>query len=209
MSMLQMETTTFIPDDKPQRSNEPVQEGKYKAEVVKVTRKHSDKVIQSRNEDGVNHVADMLEVEYKITDDNASEARRHVWSSPIWIWKDTEHIKSIGLDTLLHVPNQSNNVRYMKFLEVGGYEIEESIVEQKDSKGNVQKRKAYTLPVEIDLDLAIGRQCFIEVKHQKWTDKEGNQRVTAKEMLLFPIDDQPVATNTNGTVNPEDDDLPF
>ena len=29
--------------------------------------------------------------------------------------------------------------------EVGGYEIEaESIVEQKDSKGNVQKRKVYT-----------------------------------------------------------------
>ena len=29
-------------------------------------------------------------------------------------------------------------------------------------------------------------------------------------MLLFPSDEQPVATNTNGTVNPtDDDDLPF
>ena len=111
-----METTTFVPSDRPQQSREIVAEGKYKAIIVAVERKQQDKVIPSRTEDGVNHVADMLQVEYKISDENANHAGRHIWSSPIWIWKDTPHIKALGLDTLLHVPNTNNNFRYHKIL---------------------------------------------------------------------------------------------
>ncbi len=39
MSILDMETTTFIPSDKPAKTNEIVAEGKYKAAIVKVEKK--------------------------------------------------------------------------------------------------------------------------------------------------------------------------
>ena len=206
MALLDMETTTFVPSDKPQQSREIVAEGKYKAIIVAVERKQQDKVIPSRTENGVNHVADMLQVEYKISDENANHAGRHVWSSPIWIWKDTPHIKALGLDTLLHVPNTNNNFRYHKFLEVAGYDIEEKVVEVEDSNGKAVKRKAFTLPVELDLDKASGVQCVISVVHEKWTDKEGEERTTAKERGLFELEG---ASKVEIASKDDDDDLPF
>ncbi len=206
MSILDMETTTFIPSDKPAKTNEIVAEGKYKAAIVKVEKKQQDKVIPSRTENGVNHVADMLQVEYVLSDDNANHAGRHVWSSPIWIWKDTPHIKTLGLDTLLHVPNTNNNFRYHKFLEVAGYDIEEKVVEVQDSNGKTVKRKAFTLPVELDLSIAEGSQCIIDVKHEKWTNKEGEERTTAKERGLYELEG---AEKIDIKSNDDDDDLPF
>lgn len=208
MSSFEVATTTYIPDARDSNNEkteyELLPEGKHKATIESVTRKREDMLINARNKENVKHVADLLEVVYNIHPENdaidskgKAFTNRKIWSSAIWIWKDKDHIKTLGHDTLMVQANEGGNERYSKFLDVAGYKLEEKIVEMEDAKGEMVKRKAVTLPIDIDLDLAINKSVIINVKNRTYTDKSGNEKTAQNELGLYPWD------------NGDDDDLPF
>ena len=207
MSAFDIATTTYIPDKRKSNGSsegfEPVPEGKYYASIVEVKRKFEDKLINSRDEQGIQHMADLLEVTYKIDGNKHPDFKnRRIWSNAIWVWKDKNHIKTLGHDTLMVTPNEGSNERYAKFLEVAGYELDKKIVEVEDSQGKTVKREAVTLPVDIDLEECQGKALIIQVKNYEYTNKSGEEVTGQKELGLYPVDQSYQAEI-------QDDDLPF
>ena len=184
-------------DNKDKPAFELLPEGKHQASILLVTRKFQDKEINSRSKKGIKHIADLLEATYKIHEENPEGfAGRRIWSNAIWVWKDTNHIKTLGYDSSTHQSNDGGNERYAKFLEIAGYTITKETVEVPDAEGKLQKREVVSLPIEIDLEECIGMTCIIDIKNRKYLDKEDKEKETQNECGLYKW-------------QPKNDDLPF
>jgi hypothetical protein len=187
MALLDQEITYY--DGSTSTNDGPLPEGKYYAHIIEVTKKFTDKVVNSRNDKGMTHICDLLEVTYKIAEGDYEN--RRVWSNAIWIFKDPKDD--------MHTPNPSGNQRYSVFLDRVNYPCKE--VEVKDSNG--KKKTVKELPIDVDNDHILGKPVLIEVKHRKYTNKDGEEKVAANEAGIHTWEEGSSVDVNDG------DDLPF
>lgn len=185
MALLDQETTYY---DGSSMSSGPIPEGKYYAHIVEVTKKFTDKVVKSRDDQGATHLCDLLEVTYQIAEGEFES--RKVWSNAIWIFKDPKD----GV----HTPNPGGNQRYSVFLERVDYPCKEVKVDD----GNGGKKSVKELPIDVDNAHILGKPVLIEVKHRKYQNKDGEDKIAANEAGIY-------AWENGKEVQVDDDDLPF
>ena len=167
MALLDQETTYY---DGSSMSSGPIPEGKYYAHIVEVTKKFTDKVVKSRDDQGATHLCDLLEVTYQIAEGEFES--RNVWSNAIWIFKDPKD-------------------------GVNGSVVSGNIV-----IGNGGKKSVKALPIDVDNAHILGKPVLIEVKHRKYQNKDGEDKIAANEAGIY-------AWENGKEVQVDDDDLPF
>jgi len=136
-------------------------EGTYEANVQKLTVKNN---IVVKNQ----YLSDIYEAIYVIDGTKHPEfANKQVKSKGYFRFKKPDEKKYPNLKD-----NQGNNKGYMIFTEACGFEM------QKDQQGR------YLLPVVMESDIS-GNPVNIKIVHDKWTNSEGEERVTPLAVNVF------------------------
>jgi hypothetical protein len=177
------EYTYFDPDDT--QEYVPLPRGKYSAHITNVELKRENLSINSRSNPGAKHLCDIYNVTYEIDpsisnltlrDDEGNEhpgsnfSGRKVLSKGFFLFKNPNGRED-------HLPNPGGNARMHFLLKASGYPIDKAVIE--DDTGN--KKEVERLPVYLDGDKMVGKPVIINVVHEEWTDKEGEEKITPKE----------------------------
>ena len=156
---------------------ETIPEGTFEANVVKLNTK-KDIIVKGK------YISDIFEAIYTIDDKNHPTFKgREVKSKGYFRFKTPDKKKHPSLED-----NQGNNKGYMIFAEACGYEME------KDDQGR------YQLPYLMESDIS-GNPVTIKVVHDKWTNSEGEERVTPLAVNVFKSKDRVAPL--------KDEELPF
>ncbi len=191
MSLMNTASTYFV-EDKSKSSGgfTPIPEGKYYAHIHSVEKKRAKMVVDSRNEPGETHSADLLEVVYTIAEGDYKG--RKVWSNAIWIFHNPTEEDSF-------VANPSGNYRYSKFLEVVNYPMNKVKVQGIDG----EEKEVNELPLDLASDECVGKPCLITVKERTYTSKDGEKKVASNESEIHEWAEGKAQEMV------ADDDLPF
>tara|TARA_Y100000034_G_scaffold137035_1_gene219016 strand:- start:12800 stop:13414 length:615 start_codon:yes stop_codon:yes gene_type:complete len=195
--MFKTETTYFTPDDKKKPSG-PIPKGKWYAMVIDVDKVLTDKMITSRHDKTVTHLADKYIFRYRLHEDNEGMSFEdtdgnevlgddyvgyEVKSNSIWVWKKSDDPNV--------TPNDAGNFRYSTVLKAVDYPF--NVVEMEDNKGEMKKR--YELPVDIDDSEIVGKRVIIDVIHNDYsfTNDAGELKegTSSKELGVYKWEGEP------------------
>jgi hypothetical protein len=141
--------------------NKLLPQGTYEANVYKLTIK-SNIIVKNQ------YLSDIYEAIYVIDGTKHPEYKnKQVKSKGYFRFKNPDPAKYPNLKD-----NQGNNKGYMIFTEACGFQME------KDDSGR------YLLPVVMESDIA-GNPVNIKVIHDKWTNSEGEERITPLAVNVF------------------------
>ena len=158
---------------------EPIPEGTYEANVMKLNIK-KDIVVKNT------YMSDIFEAIYVIDDDNHPTLKnREIKSKGYFRFKNPDKNKHPKLED-----NQGQNKGYMIFAEACGFEM------KKDNSGK------YLLPYLMESDIS-GNPVTVKVVHDKWTGSDGDARVTPLAVNVFK------STTREKPVTMSKDELPF
>jgi len=195
MSLTSIQTTTYTPSSASEKANKEkeyalIKEGKHGATIQGIEYKKRDWTMTDKKT-AEQYLCDMITVKYQISEGEFEG--RFIWSNPVWVFKDPHASDST------HVSNPKGNTRYSNLLEVVGYPFKET----KDKDGEI----SYLLPLELDEEMLIDKPVLITVYHNKYVNKDGENKINAQEKYIDTWKNAPVKETTSS--DEDDDDLPF
>ena len=151
----------------PEKANEkkefkPISDGKYFTNIIEFNEPKED--ISTKK----GAVCDVLKLTLEIDGEKHPEfGGRRIWSD-VWITKEVN-----GQN-----PSSNDNLKFYKFLEAIDYPLEE---EEAEINGTTKMVKMLPQGAkEIFSEYITGKPLMVTTYTDTWTDKEGNQKSTAK-----------------------------